>query len=327
MSVRPFQLSKPRSVAEAVRILDRDSGATAIAGGTDLITLLRDGIATPSRLVDLGGLGLDRVEWLPDGTVRIGALCRNAIDDPRLRAEFPVVTQALRAGASPQIRNMATFGGNLLQRVRCTYFRLPEFDCNRRAPGSGCASAEGDGARQAIFGASPACVAVHPSDLAVALQAMEAVVLVEGPAGRRRIPLDEFHLLPAGTPERETALRRAELITAIEIPRRPFGRTSHYLKFRDRASFAFALVSAAVAVEISDGLVRTARIALGGVAAKPWRCPAAERALSGQRFDAAAIALAADAAVEGATPRPDNTYKVELARRVVRRALTELGQR
>ncbi|WP_158890137.1 FAD binding domain-containing protein [Amycolatopsis anabasis] len=327
MSVRPFHLTRPRSVAEAVGVLARDPGAAAIAGGTDLITLARDGIAAPSRLVDLGGLGLDRIEWRPDGTVRIGALCRNAVDDARLRAEFPVITEALRSGASPQIRNMATFGGNLLQRVRCPYFRQPEFACNRRAPGSGCAAADGDGSRQAIFGASPACIAVHPSDLAVALRAMDAVVLVAGPSGSRRIPLDELHLLPGDTPHRETSLGRAEVITAIEIPPRPFGRRSHYLKFRDRASFAFALVSAAVAVELQGGVVRSARIALGGVAAKPWRGPAAEAALTGRRFAAAAIAAAADAAVAGAAPRPDNAYKVELVRRVVRRALSELEQR
>ncbi len=325
--MRTFHLDRPTTVAEAVRILAADPTAEPIAGGTDLVTLMRDGIRTPARLVDVNGLGLNRVEWRRDGSVRIGALCPNAVDDDRLRRELPVVVEALRSGASPQIRTMATVAGNLLQRTRCAYFRLPEFACNRRTPGSGCAAIAGDGSKQAIFGTSGACTAVHPSDLAVALQAVEATVLVEGPRGTRTIPMDDFHLLPGSTPHAENALRRGELVVGVEVPRRGYGRRSHYLKFRDRASFAFALVSAAVAVEERDGVVRTARIALGGVAPKPWRAIAAERALTGKPLDASAIRTAAEAAVHGATPRPDNEYKVELVRRVVRRALTELGAR
>ncbi|MCP3802267.1 xanthine dehydrogenase family protein subunit M [Allokutzneria sp. A3M-2-11 16] len=320
--MRPFHYSRPGSVGEAVRALGADPGAEVIAGGTDLVTLLRDGVRAPSQLVDVNRLGLDRLSWQPNGSVHIGAMCRNAVDDSRLRRAYPGLVQALRSGASPQIRNRASFGGNLLQRTRCAYFRLPEFDCNKRNPGSGCAALNGDGAQTALFGASPSCVAVHPSDCAVALVALNAVVHVEGPAGARRIPIEEFHVLPGETPQRETALRRDELVVAIELPPAP---PSHYLKFRDRTSFAFALVSAAVAVEVSGGTVRSARIALGGVAAKPWRCLAAERELVGKPFTAPSIAKAGDAATEGAKPRPGNEYKVELVRRVVRRALTELG--
>jgi xanthine dehydrogenase YagS FAD-binding subunit len=319
--MRTFRLTRPTTLDEAVHALGADPTAQAIAGGTDLVTLMRDGVSTPSTLVDLSGLGLDRVELRPGGTIRIGALCPNATDDRHLRTELPVVAEALRSGASPQIRTMATFGGNLLQRTRCPYFRLPEFACNRRHPGSGCAAADGDNAKHAIFGASPACVAVHPSDLAVALQAVDAEILVAGPRGRRRIPIDELHRLPGTTPQTEHSLRRGEMIVAVEA--RPW-RHSHYLKFRDRASFAFALVSAAVAVDVRGGVVRTARVALGGVAAKPWRATAAERALTGRPLDAAAIEAAAEAATDGAQPLPHNGYKVELVRRVVNRALTEL---
>jgi xanthine dehydrogenase YagS FAD-binding subunit len=325
--MRTFHLDRPDTVEQAVRILATDRTAEPIAGGTDLVTLMRDGIRSPGRLVDLGGLGLDRVEWRSDGTVRIGAFCTNALDDRRLRTELPVVVAALRSGASPQIRNMATFAGNILQRTRCVYFRLPEFACNRRTPGSGCASIEGDSSKQAIFGTSGSCIAVHPSDLAVALTAVEADVLVRGPRGARRIPMAEFHLLPGDSPHTETALRPGELVTAVEIPKSGYRHRSHYLKFRDRASFAFALTSAAVAVEERGGVVRTARIALGGVAPRPWRATAAETALTGRPFDDASIEAAAQAAVTGAQPQRDNAYKVELVRRVVRRALTELGER
>lgn len=322
-----FHLDRPRSVAETVRILHREKDATVIAGGTDLVTLLRDGVAAPGRLVDVSQLGLDRIAWRRDGGVRIGALSSNAVTDSRLAREYPVVTEALRAGASPQIRGMATFGGNLLQRTRCRYFRLPEFACNKRAPGSGCSAIDGDGAGQAIFGTSSSCTAVHPSDLAVALRAVDAVVIAHSHRGSREIPLDEFHLLPGDTPHRESTLRPDELITAIDLPARAHSRHSHYLKFRDRASFAFALSSAAVALELRAGTVREARIVLGGVAPAPWRAVAAERALTGGRLTPAAITAAADAATEGATPGKDNGYKVELVRRVVRRALTELGER
>jgi xanthine dehydrogenase YagS FAD-binding subunit len=324
--MRTFHLDRPRSVADTIELLAADPQARLIAGGTDLVTLMRDGIESPGRLVDVSGLGLDRIDELPDGAgLRIGAMCRNAMDDRRLRDRYPVVAQALRSGASPQIRTMATFGGNLLQRVRCPYFRQPEFACNRRDPGSGCPAIAGDSSHQAVFGGSSACTAVHPSDLAVALLAVDAVVRVEGPAGPRGIPIGELHRLPGDTPHAETTLEPSEMIVAIDLPPSSPTSRSHYLKVRDRASFAFALVSAAVVVEEQGGRVRSARVALGGVAPKPWRAAAAEEALAGRALDDPAITAAAEAATSGARPLRDNGYKVELIRRVVRRALTELG--
>ncbi|MDP4504190.1 FAD binding domain-containing protein [Nonomuraea turcica] len=320
----PFQYVRPRSLDEAIRVLAGNPTATVIAGGTDLTTLMRDGIRRPSHLIDINGLDLAEVSERPDGGLRIGALCRNAVSDKRIERDFPVLTEALRSGASPQIRNRATFGGNLLQRVRCPYYRVPEFACNRRDPGSGCAALDGDSSRQAILGTSRACVAVHPSDCAVALQALDAEILVRGPGGERRIPIDALHRLPGDTPAEEVTLRRDELVLAVELPPRAFSERSHYVKFRDRASYAFALTAAAVAVELRGGRIRSSRIALGGVAPKPWRARAAERALYGRPFDKDAIDAAAKAATDGAAPRPDNTYKVNLAQEVVRRALTEL---
>lgn len=323
--MEPFQYVRARSVGEAVGLLARHPRAEVIAGATDLTTLMRDGIRRPSHLIDVNGLALDEISALPDGGLRIGALCRNATDDQRIVRGFPVLAEALRSGASPQIRNRATFGGNLLQRVRCPYYRLPEFACNRRDPDSGCAALDGDSSRHAILGTSGSCIAVHPSDCAVALQALDAEVVVRGPRGERRIPIDAFHRLPGRTPEREVMLRDDEIILAVELPGRASSAHSHYVKFRERASYAFALASAAVAVEVRGGTVRSARIALGGVAPKPWRARAAERALLGRPFGEDAIDAASRAATSGAAPRPDNTYKVSLAQAVVRRALTELG--
>nr|WTB34803.1 xanthine dehydrogenase family protein subunit M [Streptomyces sp. NBC_00830] len=320
-----FEYVRAGSVGEAVRVLAANPGAAVIAGGTDLTTLMRDGIRRPSHLVDLGGLALDDISTRPDGALRIGALCRNATDDDRIERGFPVLVEALRSGASPQIRNRATFGGNILQRVRCPYYRLPEFPCNRRDPGSGCGALDGDSSRHAVLGTSGSCVAVHPSDCAVALQALDAEIVVRGPRGEHRIPIDAFHRLPGSTPEHEFTLRRDEIVLAVELPERPFSAHSRYVKFRERASYAFALASAAVAVELRGGTVRSSRIALGGVAPKPWRAKGAERALLGRPLDRETIEAAARAATAGASPRTDNAYKVSLAQAVVRRALTELG--
>ncbi|MEG3629618.1 FAD binding domain-containing protein [Streptomyces poriticola] len=325
--MRPFQYSRPDDAAEAVGLLAARPGARVVAGGTDLVTLMRDGVRAPAHVVDIADLPWDEVVWQPDGGVRIGALCRNAPLDPRLRQSYPLLAQALASGASPQIRTMASFGGNLLQATRCPYFRMPEFPCNRRDPGSGCAAADGgDSSRHAVFGATGSCVAVHPSDLAVALRALDATVHLVGPSGRRSIPVGELHRLPGGAPHREHALRRGELIESVQLPPQPEGRRSRYLKFRDRASFAFALVSVAVAVDVHGGGVRRARIALGGVAAKPWRSVAAERALTGRPLDPETIDAAARAAARRARPLPGNAYKVELIRRCVRRALTETAE-
>jgi xanthine dehydrogenase YagS FAD-binding subunit len=325
--MRTFQHLRPRDVDDAVRLLAAHPGAEVIAGGTDLVTLMRDGIRTPTHLVDINGLALDRVSWKPGGSVRIGALYRNAMDDPGLERAYPVLAKALRAGASPQIRNRATFGGNLLQGVRCPYFRLPEFACNRRTPGAGCAALDGDSRRHAIFGASERCVAVHPSDCAVALVALNADVLVQSTRGTRRIPVTELHLLPGDTPQDEHQLRRDELITAVELPASPPGARSTYVKARERGSFAFALASAAVVVELRGGVVRRATVCLGGVAPKPWRAAAAERVLRDRQLDTETIEAAADAATRDAETRPDNEYKVDLVHGVVRQALTELRGR
>ncbi|MET8827196.1 xanthine dehydrogenase family protein subunit M [Streptomyces sp. NPDC004610] len=323
--MRTFHLERPDTVAQAVRLLDSDPEAKVIAGGTDLVALMKEGIETPGRLVDVAGLDLAGITRAPDGTITLGALATNSDTARTLRERTPVLSEAIRSGASAQIRNMATTAGNLLQGVRCPYYRQTEFACNRRDPGSGCASIEGANPGQALFGTSSSCIAVHPSDMAVALLALDAVVLVQGPDGRREIPLGSFHRLPGDTPERQTELRRAELIVGVRIGAQPRGRRSHYVKFRERTSYAFALVSGAVVVDLDGRRVRSARIALGGVAPRPWRAEGAERALVGRTFDAEAIEDAADAATEGARPQRDNAYKVELVRGVVRRALTEVA--
>jgi xanthine dehydrogenase YagS FAD-binding subunit len=323
--VDTFEYKRPSAVREAVRLIAGRKDVEVIAGGTDLVTLLRDRVRTPARLVDINGLSLDGLRWSRDG-VRIGALCRNAVDDPRLAATYPVLVRALRSGASPQIRNRATFGGNLLQSVRCPYFRQPEFACNRREPGAGCAGIEGDGRLLGIFGTSASCIAVHPSDCAVALLALDATVVAEGPRGTRRIPVGDLYRLPGDTPHEEHTLHDGELVVAVEVPASPLASRSTYVKFRERASYAFALASAAVAVHSEHGMVRDVRVCLGGVAPKPWRAQAAEHALRGRRLDEATIGAAAEAATEGARPRPDNAYKVELIRGVVRQALTDLRE-
>lgn len=322
--MRSFEHLRPRTVDSAVRLLAEHPGAEVIAGGTDLVTLMRDGIRNPTHLVDINGLDLDGVHWMPGGRVRIGALCRNAVDDPELERAYPVLVKALRSGASPQIRNRATFGGNVLQGVRCAYYRLPEFPCNRRAPGSGCAALLGDSHQHAIFGGSESCIAVHPSDCAVALLALDAEVYVRSVRGTRRLPVAELHRLPGDAPHEEHRIRRDELILAVELRASRPGTRSTYVKARERGSYAFALASAAAVLEVRGGVVRDARICLGGVAPTPWRSAAAERALRGRRFDAAAAEAAAEAATREARPRRDNAYKTDLVHGVVRQALTEL---
>jgi xanthine dehydrogenase YagS FAD-binding subunit len=245
--------------------------------------------------------------------------------DARVRERYPVVSQALLQGASGQLRNMATIGGNVLQRTRCPYFRDTAMPCNKREPGTGCSALRGVNRGHAILGTSEHCIATHPSDLAVALAALDAVVRVRGRAGERAIPFGEFHLLPDAHPEREHVLRPGELITAIDLPALPFARRSLYLKVRDRASYAFALASAAVALDVAGGTVRDARIALGGVATKPWRATGAERALVGRAASRATFRAAAEAALAGAVPRKDNAFKIELAKRTLVRALEELS--
>jgi xanthine dehydrogenase YagS FAD-binding subunit len=300
-------------------------GAKYLAGGTNLVDLMKGGVETPHALIDITRLALDGIEELPQGGMRIGALARNTdvADHPLVRRHYPLLARALLAGASPQLRNAATVGGNILQRTRCHYFYDPVFPmCNKRDPGSGCAAIEGHNRMHAIFGASEHCVATHPSDMCVALAALDALVRVRGAAGERTISMLDFHRLPGDEPHVETRLVAGELITAVDIPQSSFVRHCAYVKVRDRASFAFALVSVAAAFRVHEGLVRDARIALGGVAHKPWRAFDAEQALVDTPVDAAPFEAAADAAVAGARALKHNAFKIELARSAVMRALS-----
>jgi xanthine dehydrogenase YagS FAD-binding subunit len=321
--MRSFGYQRVSQVDEALAAIGPD--AKFLAGGTNLVDLMKGDVEQPLRLIDINRLPLAQIAEAPSGGIRIGALVRNSdcASHMLVRLRYPLLAQAIAAGASPQLRNMASMGGNLLQRTRCYYFYDTAFEaCNKRKPGSGCAALEGYNRIHAILGASPQCVATHPSDMAVALAALDAVVEVRSPQGVRRIALADFHRLPGDTPERDTNLEPGELVTAIELPANGFAGHSHYLKVRDRASYAFALVSVAAALEITDGTVRQARIALGGVAHKPWRASASEDALRGARpDDAAALKRAAEACVAGAKPLAHNRFKVELARRSVMRAL------
>jgi len=316
---------RPSSVAEAIRF-GAEPGAAYVAGGTNLIDLMKGHVALPTRLVDVNRLPLAAVTMRPEGGIRIGAMVRNSdlANHPIVRERYPLLAQALVSGASPQLRNMASVGGNLLQRTRCHYFVDVGFDmCNKRKPGSGCAAREGSNRIHAILGASDHCIAVHPSDMCVALAALDAVVEARNGAGVRRIPMSEFHRLPGTAPERDTELRHDELITAVILPPSPFADHSHYLKVRDRASYEFALVSVAAGLEMDGKRVRDARIVLGGVAHRPWRASGAERALVGHALDDDTLAKAALAATEGARPYRDNAFKVTLAQRAVARALRE----
>jgi xanthine dehydrogenase YagS FAD-binding subunit len=301
-------------------------GAMFLAGGTNLVDLMKLGVATPDVLVDITRLPLGEVTELPGGGLRIGAAVRNSdlAAHPAVRRDFPVLSQALLAGASGQLRNMATTGGNLLQRTRCRYFMAADKPCNKHAPGSGCPARDGDHRNLAILGASPACVATHPSDMAVALAALDAVVHVDGPAGARPIPLTELHRLPGDTPERDTVLEHGELITAVELPPPGFSRHSAYRKARDRASYAFAAGSVAAAVDVHDGLVRDVRLAFGAVAHKPWRAFTAEEYLRGRTADRDEFLAAADAELAAAEPLRDNAFKVTLIRNLVASVLTGL---
>ncbi len=318
---------RPSSVADAVR-LAAQPGATFVAGGTNLIDLMKGHVAMPTLLVDVSRLPLAEVTQRPDGGVRIGALVRNSdlADHALIRESYPLLSQALVSGASPQLRNMATVGGNLMQRTRCYYFYDTAFEaCNKRRPGSGCAACDGENRIHAILGASPQCVATQPSDMNVALAALRATIVVQGPAGERRIPMAEFHVLPGNTPHIETTMLAGELITAVDLPASPFAANAHYLKVRDRASYAFALISVAAAIELEAGMVKDVRIALGGVAHKPWRAFKAEAALRGQAPTEANLRAAAELELADAAPLRDNGFKIELAKRAIVATLAELS--
>lgn len=324
--MRAFEYTEARSVDEALAAIGPD--AKFLAGGTNLVDLMKGDVEQPVKVIGINALPLADISQAAQGGVRIGAMVRNSdcAAHPLIRSRYPLLSQAMLAGASPQLRNMASMGGNLLQRTRCYYFYDAAFDrCNKRKPGSGCAALESYNRIHAILGASDKCVAVHPSDMAVALAALDAVVEVQGRGGSRRIPLADFHRLPGDTPQRDTNLEPDEIIVAIELPPNGFADRSYYLKVRDRASYAFALVSVACALEMDGDTVKRARIALGGVAHKPWRALDAEKALEGARLDGASIERAAQACVAGAKPLKDNAFKVELARRSVARALQTAG--
>lgn len=324
--MKPFSYLRAEDTASALASLSAHPDAAYIAGGTTLLDLMKDQVAQPALLVDITRLPLRGIEASEDG-VLIGALTTmsEVAEHALIRQRYPLVVEALLASASQQLRNMATLGGNLLQRTRCSYFRDPVFACNKRVPGSGCAALTGENRTHAILGTSAHCIATHGSDLAVALVALDAHVLLEGPAGRRRMALRDLYLLPGATPEREHVLAPAELIVAIELPTAFNASRSAYLKVRDRASYEFALVSAAAALELEGATIRAARLALGGVGTIPWRARSAELILQGAPLSREVFAAAAVAALEGAQPQRDNAFKIELARRTVVRILSEVG--
>jgi xanthine dehydrogenase YagS FAD-binding subunit len=320
-----FDYIRPATVSEAVAAA-AVPGSAYLAAGTNLLDLMKGGIVSPKRLIDVGRLpGLDRIEPLPDGGVRIGALVRNVdlAHDAGVSKRFPAVAEALLSGASAQLRNAATVGGNLLQRTRCAYFYDPASACNKRHPGAGCDARGGENRLHAVLGWSQSCIATHPSDFSVPLAALDAAVEIEGPAGRREVALEEFHLLPGTTPERESVLMPSELVIAVRLPGAAtrFAGHARYLKLRERTSYAFAVVSAAACLHIENGVIAEARLALGGVAAKPWRARAAEATLAGACPNSEHFRDAAEAALAEAHPAGDNAFKIELARRIVVRAL------
>jgi xanthine dehydrogenase YagS FAD-binding subunit len=324
--MRPFSYARPASSQDAISNLKDAPDACFIAGGTTLIDLMKLGVESPNHLIDVNRLEMSRVED-NDKSVVIGSLISNQAlaEHEVIEKEFPVLSQALLSGATVQLRNMATVGGNLLQRTRCYYFRDTETPCNKREPGSGCPALEGFNRIHAILGTSSHCIASNPSDMSVALSALEAVVWIKGPGGERKVPIVDFHLLPGDTPHKETVLEHGELITAVEIPKSSLARQSHYEKVRDRASYAFALVSVAAAMETQNGKISAVRIGLGSVAPKPWRATKAEAYLIGKPVDAEYFRKAGEIALEDAQPKGHNKFKVELAKRTIVRALSILG--
>ncbi len=321
-----FDYVRPTTVREAVTA-GAQPGAAYLAAGTNLLDLMKGGVTRPSRIVDLSHLpNLDDIEDLPGGGLRIGALVRNAdlAHDQNFARRFPAVAEALLSGASAQLRNAATVGGNLMQRTRCAYFYDVASACNKRSPGAGCDARGGDNRLHAIMGWSESCIATHPSDFCVPLIALDAVVEIEGLSGRRDIPLEAFHRLPGNTPDRENMLEPGEMIVALRLPAEAgrFSAHARYLKVRERTSYAFAVVSAAAALRVEQNVIAEARLALGGVALKPWRARDAERILAGMRTDVSVFGRVAEAALADAKPSGNNAFKIELAKRVVVRALT-----
>ncbi|MER8696606.1 xanthine dehydrogenase family protein subunit M [Mesorhizobium opportunistum] len=323
--MRDFDYIRPATISDAIAAA-AEPGSSYLAGGTNLLDLMKGGITSPERIVDITRLPeLNRIERLDDGGLRIGALIRNAdlAHDAAFASAYPAVAEALLSGASAQLRNAATVGGNLLQRTRCSYFYDTASACNKRDPGTGCGALGGENRLHAVLGWSDACIATHPSDFCVPLVALDAVVEIEGKAGRRHVTLEQFHRLPGDTPQLENPLEPGDLVVAVRLPAEAasFRANTRYLKVRERTSYAFAIVSAAAALVIDGGKIRGARLALGGVAAKPWRARSAEAALLGADADEASFVRAADAALADASPSGDNAFKIELARRILVRAL------
>ena len=323
-----FQYARANDIAEAVRLISRNPNAKFIAGGTNLVDLMKMDIEQPTAIIDITRLPLKQVEGIPGGGLRIGALVRNTdlAYHPLVEQRYPVLASAIMAGASQQLRNMASTGGNLLQRTRCHYFYDTATTCNKREPGSGCSAIDGHNRMHAILGASDTCIAVHPSDMCVALAILEANVHVTGASGDRMIAFADLHKLPGDTPQRDTSLNADEIITAVELPPQGFAKNYTYLKIRDRLSYAFALVSVAVGLELDGDIIKEARFALGGVAHKPWRDPQAEAALRGQPAVATTFADAANVVLRAAKGYGRNTFKIDLARRGIARALSQAAR-
>lgn len=326
--MKTFEYVRPDSVETAVEQLGADPDAHLLAGGTNLVDLMKLGVTTPGTLIDVGSLPLDIIDIDDDGALRIGANVRNSdlAADPIVRGRYPVLSRALLAGASGQLRNMATTAGNLFQRTRCPYFMDTDKACNKRDPGSGCSAIRGSNRDMAILGTSPHCVATHPSDMAVAMAVLEPQLDLIGPAGTRTVAFDEFYRLPGEHPDLDNTLDRDDVVLSLRIPALPAARTSTYRKVRDRASFAFALVSVAAVLEVEDGLVSTVRVALGGVAHKPWRAKEAEERLVGGPATRSAFSAAIDAELQAAEPLSDNAFKIPMVKALVTQALVELAQ-
>jgi xanthine dehydrogenase YagS FAD-binding subunit len=321
--MRPFQYIVITEPVQAVERIGSDSSAAFLAGGTNLIDEMKLNVQSPRQLVDINGLPLDKIEPTAGGGIRIGAMVRNSdlAWNDLVRQRYPVLSEALLSGASPQLRNMASTGGNLLQHTRCYYFRDVSMPCNMRQPGSGCSAIGGYNRIHAVLGTSDHCIATHPSDMCVAMAALDAVIHVTGPGGERDIPITEFHVPYGDDPSRLNVLQKGELITHVDLPAMPWAKRSHYLKVRDRASYEFALASAAVVLNLDGRTIRDARIALGGVASKPWRAAAAEMRLIGQEAAEGLFNAAADDALRGAKPQKYNAFKIELAKRTIVKAL------
>ncbi len=324
--MEPFKLVRAQNNAAAIAAATQKE-TKFIAGGTNIIDLMKLYIESPKQLIDITALNLNQVETQKDGSIKIGALVKNSdlAYHPVISKQYPVLSEALLSGASAQLRNMASVGGNLLQRTRCYYFYDTAFPCNKREPGSGCSAISGFNRNHAILGTSDQCIATNPSDMCVAMAALGATIQVEGAKGVRNIPFNDFHLMPGETPQIETVLKHGELITAVILPHLPFAAKSHYLKVRDRASYEFALTSAAVALDVSNGKTNASRVAMGGVGTKPWRSLAAEKVLNGASANAQTYRAAAEAALAGAKPQKYNAFKVELAKRTLIRALETVG--